>query len=309
MRLRMFGLVALSLLVPLGVTPAQTLEERVRRLEAELESLRRQLPVVAQSGNSVSADTAPPMSGGLVRMPAVLAGNEHVRWGFPGGSCAPLPKEFFIICHDGRLRVPEWVTYHLTRADLAQSEIERSDDFRPDTDLDPQERSELAHYRNSGYDRGHMAPAADFKRSAEAMSSTFFMSNMAPQRPHLNRRAWAQLEDLIRQLGESHGSIWIFTGVLYLDGSNRRADPPEFIAGRVGIPTHFYKVILCEHDTGGHEMYAYLMPNQLDPLTDPLDDFVVSVADVERLSGLDFFAVLPDGEERRLQRSRNPIRP
>lgn len=264
---------------------AGTVEERLARLERQVQELR-----VLQG-----------LAAGPAVLPAELAGNDNARWGYPGGRCSLLVKEFYVICSDLQRKVPEWVTYHVTRANLHGDAV-RTDDFRPDPELAPGERAELEDYRNSGYDRGHMAPAADFKRSAAAMSATFLLSNMAPQRPNLNRRMWERLESAVRQLTEAHGSLWIFTGALYLDSAEQPAGPAGFIGpNNVAVPTHFFKVILCEHPSGTHEMFAFLMPNQLEPLAGQPRDYAVSVDRVEALSGLNFFSALPDSEEDRLE--------
>lgn len=158
--------------------------------------------------------------------------------------------------------------------------------------------AELVDYRNSGYDRGHMAPAAAFKRSSIAMSETFLLSNMVPQRPNLNRRIWARLESDVRDLAEAHGSIWVFTGSLFLDSHGNPVQPVQFIGvNQVAVPTHFYKVILCEHATGTVEMFAFIMPNQLQPLSGHPSDYLVSVDQVEEAAVLDFFAALSDDVE------------
>ncbi|HLC28621.1 MAG TPA: DNA/RNA non-specific endonuclease [Dehalococcoidia bacterium] len=271
--------------------PAQnpTLEQRVTALERQVAELRARLGITTPT--PAAAD-----------LPVELLGNVHVRHGFPGGRCTTLVKEFYVICHDPGRKVPEWVTYQVRREDLAVSAVDRTDDFRPDPDLTPGERSELVDYRNSGYDRGHMAPAADFKRSREAMSSTFLLSNMAPQRPNLNRGIWARLEDQVRQVAQSHGRIWVVTGALYLDANGRPAPPPDTIGpNRVAVPSHFYKVILCEHASGAHEMFAFLLPNQLTPVVGQPSGFLVSVDRIEAVAALDFFSALPDDEENRLE--------
>ena len=213
-RYRLLVLLAFAGLVPWSAGRGQTLEERGAALERQVAELR------------VRAGLASAAPGDL---PTELAGNIHVRWGFPGGRCTILVKEFYVACHDPERKVPEWVTYRLTREDLALDVIERTDDFRPDPDLAPGERAELVDYRSSGYDRGHLAPAADFKRSREAMSSTFLLSNMAPQRPNLNRGIWARLEDQVRQLVQSHGRVWVFTGALYLDARDRPLQLPRLV--------------------------------------------------------------------------------
>jgi endonuclease G, mitochondrial len=251
---------------------------------------------VQQAGDStaVQADTS---------MPAVLMGNDNLRYGYPGGRGIVLTKQFYVILFDTTTLVPEWVTYHLTKEDL-QGKANRKNNFRPDTALPEGKRSELEDYKDSGYDRGHMAPAADFKRSEEAMSETFFLSNMAPQRPNLNRITWSHLEDEVRKLADKHGSIWIFTGPLYLDSLNHRSEPKEHIGpDSVAVPTHFFKVILCEHPDGQREMFAFVMKNQLVKLTGTSKDYIVTVRKVEELSGLNFFHRLPDDEETRLETS------
>lgn len=267
-----------------------TLEQRVAVLERQVHELRARLGL--DSTRVVAPDTS---------LPPELRGNDNVRWGYPGGRGAVLLKQHFVILHDTAYRVPVWVTYHLTADDLRGMQA-RTENFRPDPALPPGQRSELADYRNSGYDRGHMAPAADFKRSEAAMSETFLLSNMAPQRPRLNRQIWAQLEEQVRSLARTHGSIWIFTGTLYLNDRENPTQPTDFIGpSRVAVPTHFYKVILCEHPNGRHEMFAFIMPNSLDPIPGEARDYIASVDRVQRLSGLDFFAALPDDEERQLE--------
>ena len=241
---------------------------------------------------AVGADTS---------MPAVLAGNDNIHYGYPGGKGIVLTKQFYVILFDTTTLVPEWVAYHLTKENL-QGQANRKDNFRPDPDLPEGKRSELEDYKKSGFDRGHMAPAADFKRSDEAMSETFFLSNMAPQQPKLNRGIWSKLEDQVRSLAETHGSIWIFTGPLYLDSLDHRIAPKEHIGPHnVAVPTHFFKAILCEHPDGQHEMYAFVMKNQLEKLPGTSKDYVATVRRVEELSGLNFFHRLPDDEEKLLE--------
>lgn len=282
-----FLLLPMVTFAPAATGQNPSLEQRVATLERQVAELR-----------ALAGFPAAP----IPELPAELAGNVNARWGYPGGHCTLLVKEFYVDCFDQQRKVPEWVTYRLTREDLAGTAVERTDDFRPDPDLAPGERSELVDYRSSGYDRGHMAPAADFKRSQVAMSSTFLLSNMAPQRPNLNRGIWARLEDQVRQLAQAHGRIWVFTGALYLDRDDGPAPPADTIGpDHVAVPSHFYKVILCEHANGTHEMFAFILPNQLAPVTGEPGAYLVPVDRVEALAALDFFAALPDSEENRLE--------
>ncbi len=245
------------------------------------------------------------------QVPTALSGNIHMRWGYPGGPCKPLIQPFFIICEDVPHRLPLWVGYHLGLSDLHGS-AKRKDNFHADVRLAAGARAENADYAGSGYDKGHMAPAADFKRSDAAMSETFLLSNMAPQRPNLNRRIWERLENSVRQLAHDHGSIWIFTGPLYLNADGTKAMAPDSFIGhdRVAVPTHFFKVVLCENADGSYQMFAFILPNQTESFTHDAAYYLETVAKVELLSGqspqdrLDFFAELPDARERPLEAAR-----
>lgn len=267
-----------------------TLEQRVSRVEQQVQQLR-------QLHGLDSAQVALPDTS----LPPGVRGNNNLRWGYPGGRGTVLVKEHLVILHDNARRLPTWVTYHLTAADL-QGTATRTENFRPDPALPAGQRSELVDYRNSGYDRGHMAPAADFKRDEAAMSETFLLSNMAPQRPNLNRRIWERLESQVRSLVQTRCEIWIFTGALYLDNLQHPVEPADFIGpDSVAVPTHFYKVMLCQHPDGVRELFAFIMPNSLDPIPGQPTDFLVTVDSVQRLSGLDFWAALPADEQTRLE--------
>jgi endonuclease G, mitochondrial len=234
-------------------------------------------------------------------IPATLTGNDNIKYGYPGGQGRILVKKYYVILHEDSLRIPEWVTYHLTKQDL-EGTANRNDKFRPDPDIPIGMRAELADYKNSEYDRGHMAPAGDFKRSEEAMSETFFLSNMAPQRPKLNRGIWEKLEEQVRSLAESVGSIWIVTGTLFLDEGGHATEPSTFIGpDSVAVPTHFYKAILCEHPDGTHEMFAFIMENRETALPGKPKDYVISVRHIEELTGLDFFNLLRKSEQDSLE--------
>ena len=200
MRFRPLFLTCVLLLGALPVS-AQSFEDRVASLETQVAELWQFHDHAVAPGTTVPAD---------------LVGNEHLRWGYPGGNCVVLVNDYFITCHDNAYRVPQWVSYHLTAESLS-GDAERRDDFRPDPDLSELHRAELDDYVGSGYDRGHMAPAAAFRRSEEAMSETFKLSNMAPQTPTLNRVMWRLLEDDVRELAGLAGSIWVFTGSLIVD--------------------------------------------------------------------------------------------
>jgi endonuclease G len=262
----------------------QSLEHRLATLELYVGQLRQLHDLTIASRSRLTSEPTD---------------NERTPWGYPGGDCDLLVKRHYVTCHDSYKRIPEWVAYRLTRRSL-QGEAARTDDFRADPELDTDQRAVPADYRYSGYDLGHMAPAAAFKRSRAAMSDTFLMSNIAPQRPHLNRRLWRKLEGQVRALVKSRVSVWVVTGSLFLNPDGTPADSFTAIGdNEVAVPTHFYKVILAESE--GLEAFAFVMANSIDPLSGEPADYATSVDSVESIAGLDLFAALPDSTEHRIE--------
>jgi DNA/RNA endonuclease G (NUC1) len=229
------------------------------------------------------------------------------KFGQPACDGQLLDKGYFVICHSPELRIPLWVGEHVTRADVVCDQpTERTDDFRPDPDLEKGRRAELADYRTSGYDRGHQAPAGDYAcsdqpdvrerelegqkdgatirqlegieaeqqglvlkrnrpspneklRKSAAMSTTFLLSNMAPQKSGFNRGHWRELEVAVRALVAEHGEAWIFTGPILkrplADLNSRLTIGPH----RVEVPSAFWKAVLCAHPDGpddGHDAHV-----------------------------------------------------
>ena len=145
-------------------------------------------------------------------------------------------------------RIPRLVVEVLTPLKL-QGTVSREDDFRADERLPLNARADLSDYRGSGYDRGHLAPAADFKYSPTAMSNSFLLSNIAPQEPSFNQQAWNGLEDATRACAKQTGKLTVITGTLGKSGSlNGR--------GRVTIPASFFKMW-----TDGQDYRLWVMPN------------------------------------------------
>lgn len=192
----------------------------------------------------------------------------------------------------------DWASYHLTDEYLKGS-VPRSDDFRPDPDLEKSKRSELIDYSGSGYDRGHLVPAADMARSAQTMSESFLLSNMAPQMgPGFNRGIWKGLEEKVRDWALERNNLYIMTGPLYLDGEgNRIRDSSRLTTigpNRVAVPTHFYKIIVSVGSTPEDlDAIAFILPNRGNP-SDFLPRFITSIDEIEGLTGLDFMHELED---------------
>jgi endonuclease G, mitochondrial len=183
----------------------------------------------------------------------------------------------------------EWVYYELT-ADMVRGKQKRTDDYRPDEKVSTVS-AQLEDYMDSGYDRGHLCPAGDMKINLTAMTESFYLSNMSPQKKEFNDGIWNELEEKVRRWALSSGRIYVVTGGVLT--SNK---------GKIGmdgvtIPKYFYKVIY--DPIGQGEMVAFLIPNEKS--TKPLQTYVVSVDSVESLTGIDFFPELPDTIASRLE--------
>ena len=184
--------------------------------------------------------------------------------------------------HDWNL--PNWVAYELTNNEL-YGNVERSNHFTPDPLVhgDPVVTYDYTH---SGYDRGHMAPAADMKWSEQAMRESFYMTNICPQNQNLNRGDWNDLEELARDWAKKYGNIYIACGPLVpkdykVIGQNKK----------IAIPGSFFKVFLRPTETSWTAI-GFVMPNQAG--NRPLMTYILSIDEVEQLSGIDFFYNLPD---------------
>jgi len=179
-----------------------------------------------------------------------------------------------------------WVGYELTKKETEKA-FERTDEFIPDPAVSTGTAT-VADYAKSGYDRGHLAPAADMGWSQQAMAESFYFSNMSPQEPGFNRGIWKNLEEQVRTWAKAYDSIYVVTGPVLKDGL------VQLGPNGVSIPKYYYKVIL---DNTGDDAKAigFLMPNEASK--EPLEKFAVSVDQVEQETGIDFFNKLPDSRE------------
>lgn len=202
---------------------------------------------------------------------------------------------------------PDWVAYELTAAEVQTKIAPRASRFQADLNI-PTGSAIDQDYRKSGYDRGHLAPAADMRYSPEAMRDCFYFSNISPQRPDFNRGIWAQFEGLVRTWAEINGSLYIVTGPLYDPESNTRIGVNE-----VRVPSAFFKILLRYRGPGrpGSRAIAFILPNEgsdRDILA-----FAMSVDEAEKITGMDFYPALPDTDEWILERSFDtalwPVRP
>lgn len=219
------------------------------------------------------------------------AGYDNLLPGVPGKADTILDCEGYALGYRELHEQPAWVIYKLTAEEVQNKVAERFDRFRADPEI-PTGSAAPEDYRKSGYDRGHLAPAADMAWSEKAMSESFYMSNMSPQLPAFNRGIWAKLEAQVRAFAVAEQEIYVVTGAIL---------PKEPIItigiNRVTVPTHYYKVI---YDlTPPCKMIGFILPNAKSDR--PLQDFAVTVDVVEAATGLDFFSLVPEVEQEKLE--------
>lgn len=186
----------------------------------------------------------------------------------------------------------EWVAYELKKAHLSIANYKR-----PYFEIDNAVKTGAAHWRNykkSGYDKGHLCPAADRRYSKTAHDETFLTSNISPQEHQFNAGIWNSLEQKVRYWASKYDGVFVVTGGV-LDSHLEHIGDES-----VSVPNAFYKIIL-DNDSGRIKVIAFLIPHE--DSHEPLYKFVVSVDAIEKLTGIDFFPELDDALENNLEAS------
>lgn len=203
----------------------------------------------------------------------------------------------YTVSYDESSLIPTWVAYELT-AEEANGTIGRSGkNFRQD-DKAKVMQADNFDYRGSGWSRGHMAPAGDFKWDDGAMWDTFYYTNCCPQDEKLNNGSWNVLENRVRTWARQFGSVYVVTGPII--GQNQ--------GGRIGahgvvVPDAFFKALLVYSNEAYHGV-AFVMFN--NSTSQRLPDSYLSINDLEKLSGLDFFPYLDDSVEETVEDAVDP---
>lgn len=179
-------------------------------------------------------------------------------------------------------RNPAWVGFSLTSITVG-SLMKRPSKFLTDTRTRSATHQD---YTNSGYDRGHMAPnyAIGTRYGQEAQRETFLMSNISPQSKELNQIWWRLLEEKeANDFAVRLERVWVVTGPVFTNAVRK-------LAGGVDVPTAFYRIIVDE-ENGRPRALAFLAPQTVTG-REPLSEFLTTVREVERQTGLDFYAEL-----------------
>ena len=207
----------------------------------------------------------------------------ETRYGMPAADQIIFNRHY-IIGYSYYFRQAKWA---LEIVDPDKTDVERSDNFRPDYRVPEIFRADLADYAGSGYDRGHLVASANQIEAQIQNSETFLLSNMSPQKPEFNRKIWKELESEVRRLDAKKkiletyvicGPIFLFDKEVKIIGA---ADDNEV---SLPIPHAYFKSILTENDKGALYMWSFILPNEYS--SKPLSDFLVPTSEVEKKAGI-----------------------
>lgn len=182
--------------------------------------------------------------------------------------------------------IPNWVAYELTASEVEGLES-RSDKFVPDPMVTGRTAT-TDDYRNSGWDRGHMAPAADMKWSRKAMVESFYLSNICPQNHNNNAGVWKKLEEATRSLAGRFSFVYVVSGPI-VGKAHLKIGP-----NKVAVPKAFFKCLLVA-DGDRWQAIGFVTPNEAGKR--PLAEYAHSIDEIEEMTGIDFFPALPDDIE------------
>lgn len=202
--------------------------------------------------------------------------------------CCLILYSAYEVMYNTEYKIPKWVKYELLKSETDGRYSRKGLKFIPDPTVNlPQ--AEDYDYKGSGWSRGHMAPAADFKWSSRAMIETFYFTNCCPQNQALNSGQWHTLEKKVREWANRYGTLTVYTGPIVLDN----------VYGTIGynkvvIPDAFFKAILA-----GEQTIAFVMYNHNN--NESLQKCAMSVDDLEILTGINFFEELDDTLENRVE--------
>ncbi|MBS0629911.1 MAG: DNA/RNA non-specific endonuclease [Verrucomicrobia bacterium] len=202
-----------------------------------------------------------------------------------------IKRDGYTLAYNGQTRNAHWVYHKLTQENLTQK-LSRDDcEFKEDPDLPEHIRATKIDFAQSGFDRGHLCPAADCP-TPRALEHSFFLSNISPQDPAFNRGYWRIAEKHVRDLTNHYKAVHVFTGPLYLSSKGR--DGKTYVKyevigpQHVAVPTHFFMLIFVESSADKLLSKGYIFPNKAIDAKTPLKKFSASVEEIESASGVLF---------------------
>lgn len=198
----------------------------------------------------------------------------------------------YSLVFNSRTKQADWVAYKLNAYHI-ESNYQRTNKFLIDTLILSGTAANTDYYK-SGYDKGHLAPAADMAWNKQAMHESFYFSNITPQTHAFNAGIWKKLETQVRRWAVEYDSVYICTGPIFTNYDNSIGE------NKITVPTYFYKTILIYNDTV-KQAIGFVFPHQ--KIKSSIFDYAVAVDSVEQLVNLDLYKALPNQQERKIEKS------
>lgn len=216
------------------------------------------------------------------------------KYGYSGESDYYLCRQGYVVAYNCNTKQANYIISILTKSSV-KHKIKRKNEFKADLSLPKRCRSELSDYKHSGYDRGHLAPYASMDFSQLSARQSFLLSNISPQKPGLNRKGWAKLENYVRYWAKVKRKIFVYTGVI-INKKNKKT----IGYNKVAVPNYFYKIIYAPTT---NESITFLMPNIKIPNTKKaISKYRVSIKKVEELTGMTFFNNLTSDQKNKISK-------
>ena len=208
-----------------------------------------------------------------------------------------LYRKGYTVSYNKETRQANWVAWHLT-AEHVKGTVKRpgSNAWHEDTEV-PYPRATREDYRGSGWSRGHLCPAADCKWDEKVMYESFLLTNCSPQHRALNSGDWNETERACRRWAEKFGEVYVVTGPIFY-----RQEHLTIGDNRVVVPEAYFKVVLCLKGTP--KGIGYVCKNTSKNRTK--DFYVNSIAQIERITGITFFPLLPKDIAKKVKEHADP---
>ena len=187
----------------------------------------------------------------------------------------------YALSYNSDYRVPNWVAYELLETEVITAYRSREDRFEPDPLIKGRQAYDRD-YVGSGYDRGHMAPAADMRWSSQTMKECFYLSNVCPQNHNLNSGAWNDLEKQVRYEARYYKSIYVVCGPIF-----EYNNPKHIGYNHVMVPDAFFKALLARRKDGSYAAIGFIFPNVACERN--LTLYAMTVDELEAKLGMDLF--------------------
>jgi endonuclease G len=194
-----------------------------------------------------------------------------------------IERQAYTASYNKKTKCPNWVAWKLT-SEHVDGPYKRMGSFHEEEEV-PEPRATLQDYRGSGWSRGHMCPAGDNKWDGEAMYESFLLTNCCPQNANLNSGDWNQIEMTCRRWAEKYGDIYIVCGPILFKKEHETIGDNHII-----VPEAFFKVVLCLNGTP--KGIGFVRRNT--ETSKRKDLYVNSISEIERITGITFFPLLPD---------------